>query len=684
MRLMRLKSHVFLSGFLVVTGMAATMGLSCQAAAGDSMPAHGALAGERPRVIVSTDIGGSDNDDYQSMVHFLLYADVFDVEGLLSSPPGGGRAANLHEVVEAYERDFPCLRLGSSDYPAPGQLRALVKQGAMDPAPPAGFSAPTEGSRWLIKRALATEDRPLYVLVWGSITDVAQAVHDEPVIKKRLRVYSIGSWNTRQDPAAHDYLFQHHSDLWWIEADTTFRGMYVGGLQEGDLGNQSFLDNHVRNCGALGRFLVSKLPAIKMGDTPSALYLLRGDAGDPVGEHWGGRFVATGHGPHYWTDSPDPALAEKSYPGAKTVNVWREEYLRDWQSRMLRTAPAREKALPSTTEACAPYPPSPVIERIEFDFASCDRRAPGSDNWPLTWAADGHQYTSWGDGGGFGGTNEQGRVSLGVARIEGNAGDYRGVNVWGGKDTLSSTSFGGKSYGILALHDTLYMWISPGSGEENNQEARLAWSLDQGLSWQRASWAFTQEDQIMVPTFCQFGRAYEGARDGYVYLYSTRLLDPYMRMQRPGLVDLLRAPQDKLRERDAYEVFAGLNGEGMPQWSSAVSDRCAVMEDVSGTHRLSVSYDRGLRRYLMCIEHSETNAGNLAIFDAPDPWGPWTTVEYMTNWGGFGSTFFWCIPTKWLSDDGAAFTMVFTGTGKNDAWNTLRGRFILYKRQAGK
>ena len=36
----------------------------------------------RPRVIVSTDIGGTDPDDFQSMVHFLLYADMFDVEGL--------------------------------------------------------------------------------------------------------------------------------------------------------------------------------------------------------------------------------------------------------------------------------------------------------------------------------------------------------------------------------------------------------------------------------------------------------------------------------------------------------------------------------------------------------------------------------------------------------------------------
>src|SRR5262245_10479144 len=48
----------------------------------------GALAGNRHRVLVSTDIGGTDPDDYQSMVHLLVYADCFDIEGLVSSPFG--------------------------------------------------------------------------------------------------------------------------------------------------------------------------------------------------------------------------------------------------------------------------------------------------------------------------------------------------------------------------------------------------------------------------------------------------------------------------------------------------------------------------------------------------------------------------------------------------------------------
>jgi hypothetical protein len=45
----------------------------------------------RPRVLVSTDIGGTDPDDFQSLVYLLVHADCFDIEGLISSPFGGGR-----------------------------------------------------------------------------------------------------------------------------------------------------------------------------------------------------------------------------------------------------------------------------------------------------------------------------------------------------------------------------------------------------------------------------------------------------------------------------------------------------------------------------------------------------------------------------------------------------------------
>jgi len=324
-----------------------------------------------------------------------------------------------------------------------------------------------------------------------------------------------------------------------------------------------------------------------------------------------------------------------------------------------------------------PYPPSEVITGVELQVGTHDRRAPGSDNWPITWADDDHQYTAWGDGGGFGGTNSDGRVSLGIARVEGTASDYTGTNVWGGKDPEHAATFEGKSYGIISIAGELYMWVSPGSGATGYTQQTLYHSTDHAASWSPASWSFQQDEDLVFPTILQFGKDYAGARDDYVYHYAIRLEDASdLQVQTPGAIDLLRVPKSQLMQRDAYELFAGLDGNDNPIWTADIAQRQPVFEDASGVGwNVSVSYNAGLQRYLLCTEHTASSAGNLGIFDAPEPWGPWTTVGYYSDWEGFGTTFFWNFSNKWTSADGRDFTLVFTGIGDNDSWNTVRGSF---------
>ncbi len=294
-------------------------------------------AGEKPRVIISTDIGGSDPDDFQSMIHYLLYTDVFKTEGLISSLPKAGRVRDILECIAVYEKDYPSLRTWSHDYPLPEVLRGVVKQGAIHRQsgdhPNIKIS---EGAKLIIQSAKRKDSRPLYVLVWGSMTDVAQAVHKDPTIKAKLRIYSIGSWNTSQDKKARDYLFMYHHDLWWIENDSTFRGMYMGGIQNGNYGNQNFTKKNIKGHGHLGSLFVQKMANIKMGDTPSVLYLLHGKADKPETSHWGGAFVRPYPKirPTYWHDNPSNVLSFKGKAGANTVNRWRKEYLLDWKRRM--------------------------------------------------------------------------------------------------------------------------------------------------------------------------------------------------------------------------------------------------------------------------------------------------------------------------------------------------------------
>jgi hypothetical protein len=271
---------------------AAIVSAALTALAGAAAPLPPAEDATRPRVLVSTDIGGTDPDDFQSMVHFLLYADMFDVEGLISSPYGPGRREHILGVIDRYATDYTNLKTYSDRYPAPDVLRGLTKQGAIESAPPGGVGRTTEGSDWIVRTARRNDPRPLWVLVWGGIDDLAQALHDAPDIVSKLRVYFIGGPNKMWSVEAYDYIEQQHPGLWMIEANSTYRGWFTGGNQAGEWGNASFVARHVAGRGALGEFFATQLGGtLKMGDSPSVGYLLQGTPSDPSRPGWGGQFV---------------------------------------------------------------------------------------------------------------------------------------------------------------------------------------------------------------------------------------------------------------------------------------------------------------------------------------------------------------------------------------------------------
>ena len=259
------------------------------------------VAGAEPRhrVVVSTDIGGTDPDDFQSMVHLLVYADSLDLEGLISSPYGPGRKEHILQVIDCYQRDYANLKTYSDRYPTSDHLRSITKQGETESAPYAGVRKPTEGSQWIIECARRDDPRPLHVLVWGGIEDLAQALHDAPDILPKLRVYYIGGPNKKWGPDAYQYIAENHPKLWIIEANSTYRGWFTGGNQTGEWGNDEFVARHVVGKGNLGGFFATQLGGtIKMGDTPSVGWLLKGTPADPSQPGWGGRFVRAGDRPY--------------------------------------------------------------------------------------------------------------------------------------------------------------------------------------------------------------------------------------------------------------------------------------------------------------------------------------------------------------------------------------------------
>ncbi len=314
---------------LVLSSLAATVALAesqtSNVSNGRAVPQSGVLAGQCYRVLVSTDIGGTDPDDFQSMVHLLVYADVFDIEGLISSPYGPGRKEDILKVIDCYAKDYANLKTYSDAYPTPDALRAVTRQGETLMAPYAGFRRSTEGSQWIVRCARRDDPRPLCLLVWGGIEDLAQALHDAPDILARLRVYWIGGPNKKWSPDAYQYIVDHHPELWIIEANATYRGWFVGGNQSGPWSNAGFVAKHVAGKGALGDFFNTQLGGtIKMGDTPSVGWLLFGNPAKPAKPVWGGRFV------HAW-ERPSVRWLQFGHPPEPFQPGWGGQFVRAWE-----------------------------------------------------------------------------------------------------------------------------------------------------------------------------------------------------------------------------------------------------------------------------------------------------------------------------------------------------------------
>ncbi len=254
----------------------------------------------KPRVVISSDIGGTDPDDFQSMIHLLMYADIFEIEGLISSPYGDGRKGHFIEMIDLYKKDLKDLRRQAPELPKAEYLKGICKQGTISGAPFKGYQNATEGSDWIVKCAKKQSAQPLWILVWGGLEDLAQALYDAPEIKDKVKVYWIGGPNKKWSANAYSYIAGNHPDLWFIEANATYRGWFMDKDSPEKVHGDAYYNNFIKGRGALGQNFKNHYNGrIKMGDTPSLAYLMNGDPNSPEGESWGGSFVPINRSTRY-------------------------------------------------------------------------------------------------------------------------------------------------------------------------------------------------------------------------------------------------------------------------------------------------------------------------------------------------------------------------------------------------
>lgn len=260
----------------------------------------------KPRILVSTDIGGTDPDDNQSMTHLLMYSDKFDIEGLISSPSyGNGNKREILRMINLYSKDLTKLKKHQKNFPSPQHLRRISKQGVHGGAPYVGYSTPTQGSKWMIKCAKKRTDKPLWILVWGGLEDLAQALHDAPEIQDKIRVYWIGGPNKKWSLNSYAYIVENFPKLWFIEVNSSYYGFFSNNQSIDSISVSDYYNRYIKAAGYLGKdFKKYYGGEIKMGDTPSLLYMMDGDPNNPMRESWGGSFDKLNHSPRIVYNRP--------------------------------------------------------------------------------------------------------------------------------------------------------------------------------------------------------------------------------------------------------------------------------------------------------------------------------------------------------------------------------------------
>lgn len=161
----------------------------------------GQTLNDKPRTIVTTD---GEIDDVDSFIRMLLYANEFNIEGLVYSSSmwhykGDGKGTTMisememtkkiygeisdlrwpgtqwmQELIDAYEQVQPNLSKHAKGYPTADYLRGLIKVGNIDFE--GAMEHDTEGSDFIKAKLLDDNMTPLYLQVWGGTNTIARAL----------------------------------------------------------------------------------------------------------------------------------------------------------------------------------------------------------------------------------------------------------------------------------------------------------------------------------------------------------------------------------------------------------------------------------------------------------------------------------------------------------------------------
>src|SRR5690554_6911499 len=148
-----------------------------------ALPGQTQLQFEEPvkqRVFVLTDIT-NEPDDQESLVRFLVYANEYDIEGLVATSSTHlrekVRTDKIEELIHSYGKIKQNLDVHADGYPSADYLLSVTKGHLpLFGMEGVGEGKDSPGSDLLIEAVDKSDDRPLWVSVWGGANCLAQAL----------------------------------------------------------------------------------------------------------------------------------------------------------------------------------------------------------------------------------------------------------------------------------------------------------------------------------------------------------------------------------------------------------------------------------------------------------------------------------------------------------------------------
>jgi len=323
----------------------------------------------RLRVIIETDAGG-DPDDEQSLVRFLLYANEWDVEGIIANRAQARKGENknrertglgiVRAMVTAYGECWNNLSKHDRRYPTSEALQRRTVAGQDDS---------NDGVELILAAVDRDDPRPIWYSDWG--TDSGGGKNNlrralDRVLKER-GAEGYAKFKSRLRLASADAFGEHTRDIappFPLFVDT-FRPEQNGkrwyhafsGLTATAGGFDVERDLRTAH-GALGKlYPLNTTHRQKEGDTMTFLYLTPTGMNDPQQPSWGswagryGRQADAGQNEYYWANQQDRWNGKTS----------RENTLARWAVAIQNDFAARADWCVAEEFHAANHPPVPVL-----------------------------------------------------------------------------------------------------------------------------------------------------------------------------------------------------------------------------------------------------------------------------------------------------------------------------------